>query len=160
MKDLEQLLADYGADHRNPVNERMHRICVPLIWLSLLGLLSALPSYSLLKLLPEALWGYAHFGTLLLPFVLLYYLRLSVQLTLGMIVFSVGCLVVLHVAGTLLPVPVWQLSLGLFVIAWAGQFYGHRKEGNRPAFTRDLSLLLVGPAWVLAGWYRNWGWKY
>jgi len=38
-RTIDTLLAQYGESHRNPVNEQIHIICVPLIVLSLLGML-------------------------------------------------------------------------------------------------------------------------
>ena len=38
---VDQLLAHYGESHRHPVNERIHFVAVPLILVSLLGLLFA-----------------------------------------------------------------------------------------------------------------------
>ena len=39
-------------------------------------------------------------------------------------------------------------SLIIFVLAWIGQFYGHKLEGAKPSFFKDLQFLLIGPAWV------------
>jgi uncharacterized membrane protein YGL010W len=54
------------------------------------------------------------------------------------------------------------LAIGVFVVAWIGQFIGHSKlfEGRKPSFLTDLQYLLVGPAWVLAKLYRKLGWRY
>lgn len=41
------------------------------------------------------------------------------------------------------------ISLGIFVIAWIGQFIGHKIEGKKPSFFKDIQFLLVGPAWVI-----------
>ena len=38
---VDQLLAHYGESHRNPRNERIHFVAIPLIMLSLVGLLFA-----------------------------------------------------------------------------------------------------------------------
>jgi uncharacterized membrane protein YGL010W len=48
------------------------------------------------------------------------------------------------------PVPLWGLGLGVFVVAWIGQFVGHHIEGKKPSFLQDLQFLLIGPLWVLA----------
>jgi uncharacterized membrane protein YGL010W len=40
-------------------------------------------------------------------------------------------------------------SLAVFVVAWIGQFYGHKIEGKKPSFLQDLQSLLIGPVWVL-----------
>jgi uncharacterized membrane protein YGL010W len=34
------------------------------------------------------------------------------------------------------------------VVAWIGQFVGHKIEGKKPSFFEDLQFLLIGPAWV------------
>ena len=33
-------------------------------------------------------------------------------------------------------------SFGLFALAWAGQFFGHHLEGQKPAFLEDLQFPL------------------
>jgi uncharacterized membrane protein YGL010W len=40
-------------------------------------------------------------------------------------------------------------AIGVFVVAWIGQFVGHAIEGRRPSFLTDLAYLLVGPAWLM-----------
>ena len=50
------------------------------------------------------------------------------------------------------------LAIGVFVVAWIGQFIGHKIEGRKPSFLTDLTYLLIGPAWVLAKLYRKLGW--
>lgn len=159
MKSIHQWFEEYGESHQNKTNKSIHFICVPLIYLSIIGLLSAIPSLSLLKLLPGSLVAYAHFGTLLLPFVMLFYLRLSVAITLGMMIFSVICLMIIHLI-SLAGIKVWMFSIIVFVLAWAGQFYGHHVEGKKPSFLKDLQFLLIGPAWVLGFVYRKAGIRY
>ena len=39
MKHLQEWLDEYGQSHQNRINKRIHWVCVPLIMLSLLGLL-------------------------------------------------------------------------------------------------------------------------
>jgi uncharacterized membrane protein YGL010W len=51
-------------------------------------------------------------------------------------------------------------AVTVFVVAWIAQFIGHKYEGRKPSFLTDLVYLLVGPAWVLAKFYRRMGWKY
>jgi uncharacterized membrane protein YGL010W len=41
------------------------------------------------------------------------------------------------------------ISLAIFVVAWIGQFYGHKVEGMKPSFIKDLQFLLIGPLWVI-----------
>ena len=41
------------------------------------------------------------------------------------------------------------VSVVIFIVAWIGQFYGHKVEGKKPSFIKDLQFLLIGPLWVL-----------
>jgi uncharacterized membrane protein YGL010W len=45
----------------------------------------------------------------------------------------------------------------LFVVAWIGQFYGHKVEGKKPSFLDDLQFLMIGPAWLMGFIYRRLG---
>lgn len=147
-----RLLAEYSADHQNPVNRLVHTICVPLIFVSIVAFLWAIP-------LPDALTAaspWLNIGTLMLAGVTLYYLRLAPRLGLGMVV---AALLIIPLVGTAaaLSVPLWQQALLVFVLAWIGQFVGHAIEGKRPSFFRDLRFLLIGPLWVLAKLYAALG---
>jgi uncharacterized membrane protein YGL010W len=51
------------------------------------------------------------------------------------------------------------LGIGVFVVAWIGQFIGHKIEGKKPSFFTDLAYLLIGPTWVVAKAYRKLGWR-
>lgn len=143
-----QLLAEYSADHQHPFNRAMHSVCVPLIFISLVGLLWALPLPAALA--PVSPW--INFGTLALAGVTVYYLRLAPRLGAGMCLAALGILPLVAWAATL-PVPLWQIAAAVFGIAWVGQFIGHYVEGRRPSFFRDLRFLLIGPLWVLAKLY-------
>ena len=48
----------------------------------------------------------------------------------------------------------------IFVVAWIGQFIGHKIEGKKPSFFEDLQFLLIGPMWLLADLYRRAGISY
>jgi len=52
---------------------------------------------------------------------------------------------------------VWRLSLAIFIVAWIGQFIGHKIEGKKPSFFEDLQFLLIGPAWLLHFIYKKVG---
>jgi uncharacterized membrane protein YGL010W len=51
-------------------------------------------------------------------------------------------------------------SVAIFIIAWIGQFYGHKVEGKKPSFLKDVQFLLIGPAWLLHFIYRKWNIPY
>jgi uncharacterized membrane protein YGL010W len=56
--------------------------------------------------------------------------------------------------------PLWLVSAIVFVVAWIGQFYGHKVEGKKPSFLKDIQFLLIGPAWLLHFIYRRLGIPY
>ncbi|MEG0984198.1 Mpo1-like protein, partial [Algoriella sp.] len=54
----------------------------------------------------------------------------------------------------------WILYLAVFIITWILQFVGHKIEGKKPSFIKDLQFLLVGPIWLLGFILRKVGIKY
>lgn len=52
-----------------------------------------------------------------------------------------------------------QVSITVFVLAWIGQFIGHKIEGRKPSFLQDLAFLLIGPLWVNRFLLQKLGWK-
>ena len=131
------LLDQYSDSHRNPTNELIHFVCVPLIMFSLLGLLWWLhPAIALVAVVAS----------------LAYYWKLSRPFAGGMLVMA---LVMLGVLAALPPITVLPLCIAIFVLAWIGQFIGHMIEGKKPSFFDDLRFLLIGPLFVLSFLYRR-----
>ena len=136
---------EYSAYHRNPVNKVIHWICIPLITLSLLGLLWEIPLPPIIKDVSPWL----HVATLFAATCLVFYLRLSMSIAFGM-ALSAGPLLLLNgLADAVMPGIVWKVSVAIFAIAWIGQLIGHHLEGRKPAFLQDVQYLLIGPAWLL-----------
>ena len=86
-RDINQWITAYGESHQNPTNKKIHWICVPLIMLSLLGLLwpISLGSYE-----------YVNATTVLIFFVSIYYFRLSISMGIGMLLISFAMLSVIN----------------------------------------------------------------
>jgi len=147
-------LDEYGECHRNPVNERLHFICVPAIVLSVIGLLSSIP----VPRIWEGIVG-LNWATLVVALALLYYLVLSWSLAAGVLACFAVMFLMIHFLGTL-PFPLWATSLVIFVVAWIGQGIGHAIEGRKPSFFKDVQFLLIGPLWLLAAAYRRVGLAY
>lgn len=155
MKNLQTWLNEYGESHRNPINKRIHWVCVPLIMLSVLGMLWLLPRPDTFAVISP----YLNWSTLLMFASVVYYLMLSPRIAVGMIVVSaVMCLVLVLLSRLAWPL-LWS-SVVIFVGAWVGQFIGHKIEGKKPSFFKDLQFLLIGPAWLLADLYRKMGFAY
>lgn len=136
-RQIEQLLAKYSESHLNPTNELIHFVCVPVIVLSFLGLIWSVHPLAAL-------------ATTILS--LIYYMTLSVPFAFGMLAMSGTMLWILSQLPQHL---MWQISLGIFVIAWIGQFIGHKIEGKKPSFFEDIRFLLIGPLFVLSFLYRR-----
>ncbi|RPE79633.1 DUF962 domain-containing protein [Vulcaniibacterium tengchongense] len=148
--------AHYSADHRHPVNQRIHAICVPAILWSVIALLWCIPA-------PGTWFRPGFWAGLAMLAAALFYYRASRALGLGMVVaFVLMGLLTRWLHDGYGPRVLLALAVGVFVVAWIGQFVGHsrRYEGKRPSFLTDLTYLLIGPAWVLAKLYRRLGLRY
>jgi len=131
IRQVDRLLAHYGESHRNPKNELIHFIAIPLIMLSLLGMIFTLHPYA----------AYAFIGASMV-----YYARLSLVFFVTMILWSAILLALVHAMGEI----VLPLSAAIFVGAWILQFIGHKLEGKKPSFFEDIQYLWVGPLFVLS----------
>jgi uncharacterized membrane protein YGL010W len=54
----------------------------------------------------------------------------------------------------------WLVCLVVFIIAWIGQFIGHKIEGKKPSFLTDIKFLLIGPIWLLHFVFKKLSLKY
>ena len=130
-RKVDQLLAHYGESHRDPRNEVIHFVAIPLIMLSLVGLLFA---------------GHPWAAYLFVAASMVYYARLSMVFLLAMALLSVAALALVHALGD----KVLPVSIAVFIGAWIAQFVGHKLEGKKPSFFEDLQYLWVGPLFVLS----------
>jgi uncharacterized membrane protein YGL010W len=159
MRAIDRLLAEYGESHQHPTNKLVHWICVPTIFWTITAMLW---SVKLPVELP-ALGTNLNVALIALTAVLFYYIILSPPLSFGMIVFSFFCLFLsFQLEKALEPTgfPLWALALILFVVAWIFQFWGHKIEGKKPSFLKDLQFLLVGPAWLMHFIFKKIGLRY
>lgn len=159
MRKIDSLFQEYGLSHQNPTNKLIHWFCVPAIFFSIVGMFFSIPPDPLPDLL-SFMGSFANWATIVLGLVLIYYLMLSFPLTLGMLFFSAMCLAVANFINLVFPGKLWIISLSIFAIAWIMQFYGHKIEGKKPTFFRDLQFLLIGPAWLMHFIYKKWGLAY
>jgi len=96
-------------------------------------------------------------AVIILAFVTGYYFLLSKSLSIGMLLFSLVCIGICYGIQSANILPLWVLCVGIFVIAWIGQFYGHNIEGKKPSFFKDLQYLMIGPAWLMSFVYKKLG---
>ncbi|WP_130802885.1 DUF962 domain-containing protein [Acinetobacter ihumii] len=140
MKTIKAWFDDYSDSHQNKTNKAIHWVCVPAILFSIIGIL-------------------AHFSALLTALLLVLTLVFYARLDLVLAVAMAALLAVMAWLIVILPVGV-GFYIGIFVVAWIGQFYGHKVEGKKPSFFKDLQFLLIGPVWCmdayLAKIFPNW----
>jgi uncharacterized membrane protein YGL010W len=155
-KSADQWFAEYGDSHQDHTNELIHWICVPVIFFCVLGFVFEIPvPESWRDDLPIFNWALAG-----IALATAFYVRLSPRLSAGLLFFMVACYMGLTELDSLSPRPVWQVCAVLFVLAWVGQFIGHKIEGKKPSFFKDLVFLLIGPAWLMSMVYKKIGQKY
>ena len=147
MNSVQCWLDAYGKSHQNPINKKIHWVCVPLIMLSLLGLLWPVKLSFIID------FEYVNATTLLISLVSIYYFRLSVSIGVGMLFISVIMLLLIaymnHLGAS------FSVYIAIFIFSWIGQFIGHKIEGEKPSFFEDLQFLLIGPLWLLSQLYKS-----
>ncbi|TBR08204.1 MAG: DUF962 domain-containing protein [Lysobacter sp.] len=153
-RPIDRWFASYSDDHRNATNQRTHVVCVPAILWSVIALLWCIRS-------PTSLFRDGIFAGFAMLAAALFYYRQSRRLGLGMaLVFVAFGLLTRLLYAALGPRDLAILAVCVFVVAWIGQFVGHKLEGRKPSFLTDLTYLLIGPAWVLAKAFRRFGLAY
>jgi uncharacterized membrane protein YGL010W len=155
-KSADQWFAEYGESHQDDTNELIHWICVPLIFFSVLGFVWTIP-------VPDAWLEAASWFNWVLAAIavaMIFYVRLSPALSAGLFFFMAVCYGGLVALDLSAPWPVWKICAVVFGLAWTGQFIGHKIEGKKPSFFKDIVFLLIGPAWLMSMIYRKIGQKY
>jgi uncharacterized membrane protein YGL010W len=159
IRKIDSLLSEYGESHQNATNKLIHWICVPLIFFSIVGLVASIPADVLQSIFGEGSM-LANWAVITLALALVYYLTLSIPLSIGMLLFAALCIFLVNRIISIDVAPLWAISLSIFVIAWIGQFYGHKVEGKKPSFLKDVQFLLIGPAWLMHFIYKKMGIHY
>jgi uncharacterized membrane protein YGL010W len=119
---LQKYFADYDAFHKTPGNQLTHTIGIPLIVVATLGLFKA--------------------GIILWALASLWYVRLDWRIGLPFSLMTLAG----YFLGRALPLPVLAV---IFVLGWVFQGVGHAVyEKKSPAFTQNLTHLLIGPLWI------------
>jgi uncharacterized membrane protein YGL010W len=147
MRTAQDWFDDYAVSHQNPTNQMVHYICVPLIFFSVIGLFMSIPT----GFLEETLGLYnpliENWAVVVTLFISIFYLRMGFWYFLQMLFFILLAIVGNYWLGN--NVSLLWASVIIFVVAWIGQFWGHKVEGKKPSFIKDLQFLLIGPLWVV-----------
>jgi uncharacterized membrane protein YGL010W len=136
MQDIQALFADYASYHRTAGNKAFHRMGIPMIMLTLIGMLTRVPLFEAAGVRVDA-------AMLLILASTIYYLVIEWRLAIAMLAVSIA----MYFIGAALPM--W-LNVAIHILGWIFQFIGHSVyEKKQPAFMRNLVHLLVGPLWIL-----------
>ncbi|QTE23668.1 DUF962 domain-containing protein [Polaribacter cellanae] len=147
MKTAQEWFDEYAISHQNKTNQLVHYICVPLIFFSVIGLLMSIPTSLLentFRLYNPLIENWAVVIGIVISF---FYLRLGFWYFLNMLFVILLCIVGNFWLGN--TTNLLYTSIIIFVLAWVGQFWGHKVEGKKPSFAKDLQFLLIGPLWVI-----------
>ena len=130
---LDRYFRDYEKNHVTPGNKICHQIGIPLIMVTLYGLLLRVPLGMQLNL------------ALLLIFLAgIFYVWLDWKVGVSFTLVNVG----LYFFSAALPV--WFLWAG-FIFGWIIQFVGHIFfEKRSPSFFQNLVHIFIGPAWIFS----------
>ena len=108
-----------------PQNKKIHWFCVPAIMFSIIGLWWSIPHKEMPLIFFDIQLNWA---ILLTTFVSFYYIcHYHWQLECFL---SASTLIGNYFLDISFNFPLWKISLIIFVIAWIGQFIGHKIEGK------------------------------
>jgi uncharacterized membrane protein YGL010W len=136
MQSVETLFADYASYHQTKGNKLFHRLGIPMIMFSAIGMLTHVTLFDVGTIRLDA-------AMLLIALSSAYYFIIEWRLGIAMIAVSIAFYFVSAA------IPFW-LNLALFILGWIFQFIGHKVyEHKNPAFFRNFVHLLIGPLWIL-----------
>jgi len=121
---LDKFISDYESYHKDPLNIKIHMICVPLIILSVVGMLNAIP----------VTWGPVRIGHVVCLLYFSYYIIFARPYLLSCFTMFAALIAVDFLLAKL-PLQLYlSINISIFVVSWILQIWGHKKEGNKPAF--------------------------
>lgn len=155
-KDIQTWLNEYGESHQDKTNKAIHWVCVPLIFWTIMAFVWAIPTPAIFA----ETHAYLNWASIVSVFVILYYVRLSPSLAIGMSAFTVLCFYTVALVDAAFPGQLVPIAGAAFVVLWIFQFIGHKIEGKKPSFFKDIQFLMFGPAWLMSFVYQKMGFKY
>jgi uncharacterized membrane protein YGL010W len=136
MADVNTLFADYAAYHQTAGNKAFHKIGIPLIMLTLIGMLTLVSLFDVGTIRIDA-------AMILIAASTAWYFLVEWRLAVAMLAVSI----LMYYIGAWIP---FWINVALFILGWIFQFIGHSVyEKKKPAFFRNFVHLLVGPLWIL-----------
>jgi uncharacterized membrane protein YGL010W len=142
-----RFLLEYAEYHRDERNCLMHLIGNPIL---------AVAAFLPFSLLPVTVFGlHTNAAAVLVIPALLFWMALDVTIGLAIAASAVPLLLVAALIAAHVSVAwVWTIAIGLFVIGWAMQIFGHKYfEGGWPALLDNPMHMLMSPMFVFAKMY-------
>ncbi|AKK73752.1 hypothetical protein HX13_13585 [Chryseobacterium sp. P1-3] len=157
MRKVDLLFAEYSKSHRNATNKFIHWICVPLIFWTILGFVSLIPAPHLCISYFGCISVASLITVILITF---FYLRLSLRISIIMLFLMFLMEHFIYLTNIQFGKQSWVIYLIIFIITWIFQLIGHKIEGQKPSFLKDLQFLLIGPIWLLGFILKKTGIRY
>jgi uncharacterized membrane protein YGL010W len=127
VRDISSLFADYASHHQTKGNKWFHRVGIPLIMLSGIGMLARVPIAAIVLIVGSEI-----------VYAILDWRLAAIMLVISAAFYFIGA-----------AIPFW-IDAALFIVGWIFQFVGHSVyEKRSPAFLTNALHLLVGPLWIL-----------
>ncbi len=121
---LDKFISDYESYHKDPLNIKIHMLCVPLIILSVVGMLNAIP----------VAWGPVRIGHIVCFLYFSYYIFFARPYLLSCFIMFATLIAIDFQLAKLTTSLYLSINISVFVVSWILQIWGHKKEGNIPAF--------------------------
>lgn len=147
MKTAQEWFDEYAISHQNETNQLVHYICVPVIFFSVIGLLMSIPNTFLERTFGLYNPFIENWATVVGIIISFFYLRLGFWYFIEMLFVILLCIIGNYWLSN--NTNLLYASITIFVLGWIGQFWGHKIEGIKPSFIKDLQFLLIGPLWVI-----------
>ena len=143
MKPVSQVLGEYSAYHRHPLNRMTHYFGIPLIIFSMLLILT-IPRITTAHVSVKG-------GDILFTIVLAWYLRLDLLLGLLALAFLLPLLLMAEATSSSLNSTVvnWLFAF-TFIIGWTLQLFGHKIEKRRPALVDNFMQVFCAPLFLVS----------
>jgi uncharacterized membrane protein YGL010W len=158
-RPVDRYLAQYTADHQDPVNRVVQGICIPVMLFAVLGLIWMIPFPEIGFLKRHGYDTFLNWASFAIAALVYYYLRLSatlsyaVLLSIGVSSFFIVRLEYWEAAGG---PAVWLVCFVLFLISLAGRLIGYRREKRRSPEQGYFLSLLIGPLWLWRTVFERW----
>lgn len=155
MPDADEWLTEYGDTHAAVRFAPAYWVAALTLVLGTVGMLWSLPIPAEFERISPVL----NWGSCFLMAAVVYYFIISMPLAIGLLPFVVG----IAAMQIWLVQSAWSIvlvSTSLFVLSLIGLYLGHTGNGALRAVFRDIQLMMIAPAWLLANLYRRLGIPY